>query len=81
MSIKDINNNPKLQKKWIEDHKALEEKYLDEHPDSLLSGFEKEIRDLGFEFVIWNQILGLPSETAVFSERACLREHRSRFRW
>ncbi len=57
MSIKDINNDPEMLKKWIDDYRARDEQYLAEHPDSLLPDFEKEIRDLGFQFLMRENIL------------------------
>ena len=58
MSIKDINNNPKAKKEWIERAKKEEERYREEHPDSLIPLFEDELKRAGFEFEISNQALG-----------------------
>ena len=58
MSRYDINSNPALVKWIIEDSKKRYKKYLVEHPDSLLPLFEQELRDLGYEFEIYEQIAG-----------------------
>jgi hypothetical protein len=57
MSNYDINSNPALVKLMIENAKKATKKYLEEHPGSLIPLFEKELRELGFEFEISNQIL------------------------
>lgn len=58
MSIENINNNPHMIKAWIDNAKKAAEQYYSETPDSLIPRFEKELRDLGFEFEISNQTLG-----------------------
>lgn len=58
MSIEDINNNPNMIKMWIDNEKAAEEQYYKDNTDSLIPLFEKELRDLGFEFETSNQALG-----------------------
>lgn len=58
MSIKDINNSPHMIKMWIDNEKATSKEYFNENPSSLIPSFEKELRDLGFEFEINNQLLG-----------------------
>ena len=56
MNIKDTNNNPNLIRLWMDNEKSAAEQYYKENPDSLIPLFEKELRDLGFEFEISNQI-------------------------
>ena len=57
MSLDVINNNPKMLRKWIDLARTREMAYREEHPDSLIPLFEKELRELGFVFEISNQIL------------------------
>ena len=59
MSIKDINNDPKRVKMWLDREKAAEEQYRRDNPDSLIPLFVKELRALGFEFETANQAVGL----------------------
>lgn len=59
MSIKDINNDPKRVKMWLDREKAAEERYRRDNPDSLIPPFVKELRELGFEFETANQAVGL----------------------
>ena len=56
MSNYDINSNPDLVKRMIENSKNASEKYFAEHPDSLIPPFEQELRDLGFQFEISEQV-------------------------
>lgn len=58
MSNYDINSNPALMKLMIENAKKAMEKYLAEHPDSLIPLFEQELRKLGYGFEIPDQIKG-----------------------
>ena len=58
MSIEDINNNPNMIKMWLDNEKAAEEQYYKDNTDSLIPLFEKELRDLGFEFETSNQAVG-----------------------
>lgn len=58
MSIKDINNDPKRVKMWLDREKAAEEQYRRDNPDSLIPLFVKELRALGFEFETANQAVG-----------------------
>lgn len=58
MSIKDINNNPKRLKAWIDNEKAADKIYFSKNPDSVILIFVKELKNLGFEFETNNQILG-----------------------
>ena len=58
MSIDDINNNPNMIKMWIDNEKAAEEQYYKDKTDSLIPFFEKELRNLGFEFETSNQAVG-----------------------
>lgn len=59
MSIKDINNNPDLIRMWLDNEKKAEEQYYKDNPDSLIPLFEKELKNLGFEFETSNQAVGL----------------------
>lgn len=56
MSNYDINSNPDLVKRMIENSKNASETYFVEHPDSLIPPFEQELRDLGFQFEISEQV-------------------------
>lgn len=58
MSIKNINDNPDMVKICIDNAKVVAEQYCKENPDSLIPLFEKELKDLGFQFEITNQTLG-----------------------
>ncbi len=58
MSIKDIINNPKAEREWIERAQKTAADYYEKHPDSLIPLFEDELRKMGFEFEISNQTLG-----------------------
>lgn len=59
MGIKDINNNSNMIKMWLDNEKVAAEQYYKENSDSLIPLFEKELRNLGFEFETSNQTLGL----------------------
>ena len=63
MGIEDINNNPNMIKMWLDNEKIAEEQYYKDNPDSLISLFEKELRDLGFEFETSNQGTRVHSKT------------------
>lgn len=56
MSNYDINSNPTLIRQIIENSKKTSERYLTEHPDSVIPLFEQELRNLGFQFEISDQI-------------------------
>ena len=56
MSNYDINSNPALIKQIIENSKKASESFLAEHPDSMIPPFEQELRNLGFQFEISEQI-------------------------
>lgn len=56
MSDYDINSNPALVKQIVENSKRASEKYFAEHADSLIPPFEQELRNLGFQFEISEQI-------------------------
>lgn len=56
MSNYDINSNPALVKRMIENSKKASEKYFVEHADSLIPPFEEELRNLGFQFEISEQV-------------------------
>ena len=58
MSINDIIGNPKAEREWIERTKKIEADYYKKHPDSLIPFFEKELRQIGFDFETSNQTLG-----------------------
>jgi len=50
-----INSRPELVRQWIERDKQREEEYRIEHPDSMITLFEGELRSLGFVFEVTNQ--------------------------
>lgn len=56
MSMKFINENPRILRAWIDGKKELMEEYLKDNPDSLFPAFEDEIRAMGIEFEIGEQI-------------------------
>ena len=58
MSIKDVINNPKAEREWIERAKKTATDYYKKHSDSLIPLFEDELRKMGFKFEISNQTLG-----------------------
>lgn len=58
MSKYDINSNPVLVRHMIETEKKATEKYYKEHPDALTLKFEKELRELGYEFEVLSQVKG-----------------------
>lgn len=53
-----INENPEMLQKWIINCKKVFEEYIDKNPDSLIPDFVAEIKSLGFEFDVYNQIIG-----------------------
>lgn len=55
---KKIINNTYLINAWINNKKALLKKYYSEVPDSLIPCFDKELRELGFEYEIGSQPIG-----------------------
>lgn len=57
MGIDDINNSNVI-KMWLDNEKMATERYYKGNPDSLIPLFEKELRNLGFEFETSNQTLG-----------------------
>ena len=58
MGIEIINSNPDILKKVIDRAKLDSEQYYRDNPDSLIPPFEKELRELGFDFEISNQTYG-----------------------
>ena len=54
MSNYDINSNPSLVKRMIEQYKAHEEQ-MKINPDSILLNFKQELLNLGFNFQVLNQ--------------------------
>ena len=58
MCIKNINNNSNMIKIWLDNEKAAEKQYYKTNTDSLIPFFEKELRNLGFEFETSNQAVG-----------------------
>lgn len=54
MSNYDINSNPSLVKRMIEEYKAHEEQ-MKMNPDSILLNFKQELLNLGFNFQVLNQ--------------------------
>ncbi len=57
MSIDDINK-PNLNNLWLDNEKVALKQYYDENPSSLIPLFEKDLRDLGFNFYVDSQIIG-----------------------
>lgn len=65
MSNNDINSNPGLVKLMIENAKKDFQRYIEEHPNSLIPPFLLELRELGYEFEIPDQVKGfLPKHKA-----------------
>lgn len=58
MGIDYINDNQNTLKWWIDKDKDEEQKYYNEHPNSLILCFEEELRTVGFDFEISNQTIG-----------------------
>lgn len=56
MSNYDIDRNPALVRQIIENSKSAHAEYLASHPDSVLPPFERELRDIGFQFEISEQV-------------------------
>lgn len=54
MSNYDINGNPDLAKRMIDQYKANEEQ-MRKNPDSILLNFKQELLNLGFDFQVLNQ--------------------------
>ena len=54
MSNHDINGNPDLAKRMIDQYKANEEQ-MRKNPDSILLNFKQELLNLGFDFQVLNQ--------------------------
>ena len=54
MSNYDINSNPDLAKRMIDQYKANEEQ-MRKNPDSILLNFKQELLNLGFDFQVLNQ--------------------------
>lgn len=66
MSNYDINSNPALVKLMIKNSKKDFQKYIEEHPDSLIPPFLQELRELGYIFEIPDQVKGfLPKHKAI----------------
>ena len=59
MRIEDINNNPDLVKKWIDNEKEVAKQYYKESPNSLIPLFEGELHNIGFQFDTSSQAFGL----------------------
>lgn len=55
--MKLIYENPVILRAWIDGKKEMMEEYLKDNPDSLYPEFEAEIRKIGIEFEIVEQIL------------------------
>ena len=58
MGLDIINDNPKFLSEWISREKSKEQLYNESHPNSLIPKFEDELRALGLNFEISNQLLG-----------------------
>ena len=58
MSNYNINNNSELVQLMIQNEKRADEEYKRNNPDSLLIVFEKELKELGYEFEILDQVRG-----------------------
>ena len=58
MSAYNINKNTNLINLMIENEKKANEKYFENNPDSLIILFERELKELGYEFEVTSQILG-----------------------
>ncbi len=58
MGFADIRMNPKMTQLWLDNEKATAKNYYKNNSDSLIPLFEKELRDLGYEFETSNQALG-----------------------
>ena len=58
MSDYNINKNTNLINLMIENEKKANEKYFENNPDSLIILFERELKELGYEFEVTSQILG-----------------------
>lgn len=54
MSNYDINGNPDLAKRMIDQYKANEEQ-MRKNPDSILLNFKQELLNMGFDFQVLNQ--------------------------
>ncbi|HOD01858.1 MAG: hypothetical protein BWY46_01589 [Firmicutes bacterium ADurb.Bin300] len=68
MSNYDINSNPALVRRMIENEKKANSKYYEKYPDSLIPLFEQELRELGYEFEVPSQIKGfLPEREKIIS--------------
>ena len=58
MSVKNVSNDPRFIELLVDHAKTASEQYYAKNPDSLIPDFEKELRNMGFEFEISNQTLG-----------------------
>lgn len=58
MSNYNIEKNSELVQLMIENEKRTDEEYKRNNPDSLLIIFEKELKELGYEFETLNQVKG-----------------------
>lgn len=58
MGLDIINDNPEFLSEWISREKTKEQLYYASHPNSLIPKFEDELRALGLNFEISNQLLG-----------------------
>ena len=57
VSMNDINNSQDAKQEWIKNAKEAATFYYKENPDSLIPFFERELKNLGFEFETSNQTL------------------------
>lgn len=57
MGIEAIRDNPNAVKLWIENEEKVAKQYYQDHPDSLVPQFEKELSDLGFDVTSGNHLI------------------------
>jgi hypothetical protein len=58
MSNYDINKNSELVQQMIQNEKRADEEYKRNNPESILILFEKELKELGYEFEVLDQVRG-----------------------
>ena len=58
MSNYDINKNSELVQLMIQNEKRADEEYKRNNPESILILFEKELKELGYEFEVLDQVRG-----------------------
>lgn len=66
-----INKSSQFKKSLIDNIKMQKEKQYEENPDSLVLQFECELKELGFEFEIFQQLIGfMPRHKEIILPRA-----------